>query len=272
MVDGADATAAGNGGGPGGTRSLTIVVLVKQVPDMNAVKIDRATGKPVLGGQNVVSSYDAYAIEEALRLKERHGGEVVVVAAGPPSVKDAITRALAMGADRGILLDVPHVNDLDTLAVAGLIAEPLRGIAFDLVLVGQTSDDYETGQVGPQLAELLDLPLVSSVMGLAVDGDRLTLQRDMEDGRQTVETALPALLLAITGLNEPRLPSLKGIMAAKRKPLDRITPTAEARTGRTTWGEPYVPERGVTGTILQDVPAAEAAKQLVAWLREQKLI
>lgn len=267
MVGGADAVAGGQTGRP-----LTIVVLVKQVPDMNAVKIDRATGKPVLGGQSIVSSYDAYAIEEALRLKERHGGEVVAVAAGPPTVKDALTRAMALGADRAIQIDVPGINDLDTLAVAGLLADQVRALAPDLVLVGQTSDDYETGQIGPQLAELLDLPLVSSVMGVAVEGERLTLRRDVEDGQQTVETNLPALLLAITGLNDPRLPSLKGIMAAKRKPLERVAPQSAPAGGRTVWGEPYVPERGVTGTILQDVSAAEAAKQLVAWLREQKLI
>ncbi|MDP9365695.1 MAG: electron transfer flavoprotein subunit beta/FixA family protein [Chloroflexota bacterium] len=251
---------------------MNVVVLVKQVPDMNAVKIDRASGKPVLSGQQVVSSYDAYAIEEALRLKERFGGEVTVVAAGPPSVKDAITRALAMGADRGLQIDVSNANDLDTLAVARLLADRVRGLNPDLVLVGQTSDDYETGQVGPQLAELLDLPLVSSVMGLAVEGDRLTLRRDVEDGQQTVETTMPAVLMAITGLNEPRLPSLKGIMAAKRKPLERVEASPEPPGERIAWGEPYVPERGVTGMIVQDVPAAEAAKQLVGWLREQKLI
>ena len=255
-----------------GARPLHVVVLVKQVPDMNAVKIDRATGKPVLSGQNVVSSYDAYAIEEALRLKERFGGEVVVVSAGPPTVKDAITRALAMGADRGLQIDVPNVNDLDTLAVAELLAEPLRGMTYDLILVGQTSDDYETGHLGPQLAELLDLPLVSSVMGLEVEGERLILRRDMEDGQQTVETRMPAVLMAITGLNEPRYPSLKGIMAAKRKPLDRVEASPKPADNRIAWGEPFVPERGVTGTIVQDVPPAEAAKQLVAWLQEQKLI
>ncbi len=260
------------GDGGGGARALTVVVLVKQVPDMGAVKIDRATGKPILGGQSVVSSYDAYAIEEALRLTERFGGEVVVVSAGPPGAKDVITRALAMGADRGILVELPNPNDLDTLAIARLLAEQIRGLGYDLILVGQTSDDYETGQVGPQLAELLDLPVVSSVMGLEVDGERLTLRRDMEDGQQTVETTMPALLMAITGLNEPRLPSLKGIMAAKRKPLDRVPATPEPADERIAWGEPFVPERTLTGTIVQDAPPAEAAKQLVAWLREQKLI
>lgn len=251
---------------------MNIVVLVKQVPDMAAVRIDRASGRPVFSGQQVVSSYDAYAIEEALRLKEQHGGEIVVVCAGPAGAKDVITRALAMGADQGIRVDVANPNELDTLALATTLAETVRGLNADLILVGQTSDDYETGHIGPQLAELLDLPLVSSVMGLEVAGDRLMLHRDMEDGHQTVETTMPAVLLAITGLNEPRLPSLKGIMAAKRKPVDEVGATGDGAADRLSWGEPYVPERTQQGIVLQDTPPADAAKQLVEWLKEKKLV
>ena len=251
---------------------LNVAVLIKQVPDMNAVKIDRATGKPVFGGQLTISSYDEYAVEEALRLKETHGGEVTVIAAGPPSAKDALTRALAMGADRAVLIDAPNVNQLDTLAVAGVLAGRLRGQGFDLILAGQTADDNETGQVGPQLAELLDVPLISNVIGLEIEGERLVVQRDTEDGQQTVETGMPAVLLASTGLNTPRYPSLKGIMAAKRKPLETVAPDGETGDARITWGEPFVPERTTAGVVLQDVPPADAARQLVTWLKEQKLI
>ena len=257
---------------PAAARPLTIAVLIKQVPDMNAVKIDRASGKPIMSGQQVVSSYDSYAIEEALLLNERLGGEVVVISAGPATVKDVIARALAMGADRGVQIDVPAIGDLDTLAVAQVLAGAVKELDADLILVGQTSDDTETGQIGPQLAELLDLPLVSSVMGVDLNGDRVTVRRDIEDGQQTVETRLPAVLMAITGLNEPRYPSLKGIMAAKRKPVERITPSEEPASSGATWGEPTVPERTVSGTILNGVPSDDAAKQLVGWLQEQKII
>jgi electron transfer flavoprotein beta subunit len=252
--------------------AYSIVVLIKQVPDMNAVKIDRSSGKPILSGQNVISSFDEYAVEEALRLKEQHGGEVTVLAAGPASVKDAISRALAMGADRGILVQVAEPNALDTLAVADLLAGQLRESAFDIVLVGQNSDDYTTGHVGPQLAELLGLPQVSSVTRVEADRNRLTLHRDTEDGKQVVEVSTPVLLMAMTGLNQPRYPSLKGIMAAKKKPLDQVDAVAGEPADLIRWGEPFVPERTVTGTILQDVPPADAARQLVGWLREQKLI
>jgi len=254
--------------GPG---PLTIVVLIKHVPDVNAVKIDRATGAPILSGQYVVSSYDTHAVEAALQLRDQFGGEVIAVSAGPPTVKDAITRALAMGADRGIQVALPADTAIDSLATARALADAVRETGFDLILAGQTADDNETGQVGPQVAELLDLPLGSSVIGLEVEGNRLVVTRDMEDGHQSVESVLPAVLLTSSGLNQPRYPSLKGIMAAKKKPVEQVT----ADTGvasNISWSAPYVPERTVSGVIVQDVPAAEAASQLVAWLREQKVI
>jgi electron transfer flavoprotein beta subunit len=250
---------------------LNIIVLIKQVPDMNAVRIEKGTGRPVLSDQRVISSYDEYAIEEALLLTEAHGGEVTVISTGPPSARDALTRALAMGADRGVLVLLPNVQELDTLAVAMVLAGQIEKLSYDLVLVGQNSDDYESGQVGPQVAELLNLPMVSSVMSLEVEGDRLVLKRDVEDGSQTVEAPMPALLMAITGLNEPRYPSLKGIMAAKKKPLDIVEPDA-TEPPRLSWSDPEAPERSMGGILVQDVPAEDAAQRLVAWLKEQKLI
>jgi len=252
--------------------SYTIVVLVKQVPDMNGVRIDKRTGQLQLSGQNVISSYDEYAIEEALRIKEQHGGEVVVMAAGPPSVKDAVTRALAMGADRGVIVAIDGANDLDTLGLAEVLAGQIGGIGYDIVLTGQTSDDLATGHVGPQVAELLGIPQIGSITHVEAAGETLTVTRDTEDGRQTIEVDTPVLLMAQAGLNEPRYPSLKGIMAAKKKPVDNVPAVAPVRDQLISWGEPFVPERGTAGVLLQDVPAPEAAQQLAAWLREQKLI
>jgi electron transfer flavoprotein beta subunit len=252
--------------------AYTIVVLLKQVPDMNAVRVDRASGKPILSGQNVISSFDENALEEALRLKEQHGGEVVALTVGPPSVKDTISRALAMGADRGVIVPLDDVNGLDSLAIAELIAEQVQTIEFDIILTGQYSDDQATGQVGSQVAELLGIPQVGSITRVEANGEMLTVGRDTEDGRQSIEVATPVLLMAQVGLNEPRYPSLKGIMAAKKKPVEQAPPESIDRKDRLSWGEPFVPERGTTGKILQDVPATDAARELVAWLREQKLI
>jgi electron transfer flavoprotein beta subunit len=250
---------------------LTIAVLVKQVPDMNATRVDRLTGKVVPGAQPRVSSYDEYAIEAALRLTEEAGGEVVIITAGPAGARDAITRGLTMGADRGIHLEVADVNATDTLGMARLLADAARPLGCDLLLAGQTADDFEAGQVGAQVAALLDLPLVSNVVSIEREGSCLLVRRDMEDGYQTVRVTLPALLLSSTGLPQPRIPSLKGIMGARKKSIEAIAATLPAER-RLTWDEPYVPEKSAAGQIVQDVPAAEAAQLLVAWLREQKLL
>jgi electron transfer flavoprotein beta subunit len=250
---------------------LTIAVLTKQVPDMNAVRIDRTTNKIALSPQLRISSYDEYALEAALRLKEAFGGEVIAVAAGPSSVRDVISRALAMGADRGIHIEVANLSELDSLATAAALADAVRPLACDLVLAGQTSDDAETGQVGAQVAALLDMPFISNIVALQLDDSGVLARRDMEDGYQTVRAPLPVVLLASTGLDEPRLPSLKGIMGAKKKAVDTVSASLPAES-RLRWDEPFVPAKSIAGTIVQDVPSAEAVAQLVAWLREQKLL
>ena len=143
---------------------LTIAVLIKQVPDMNAARVDRATGRVVPGPQLGISSYDRYGIEAALRLKEAWGGEVIAVTAGPAAARDVISRALAMGADRGIHVQVSDVNATDSLGIARVLAEAIRPLGCHLVIAGQASDDFEVGQVGAQVAELLGMPVISNVV------------------------------------------------------------------------------------------------------------
>lgn len=250
--------------------SYRIAVLIKQVPDLNTMRIDSATGKPVFGGQMVISSYDDHAIEAAILLKEAQGAEVTVISAGPAGAKDAVSRALAMGADKGVLLETA-ANELDTRQLARVLAEQLSAGEWDLILTGQNSDDVGTGQVGPQVAEYLGLPSVSSVIGLEANGSTIRLVRDTEDGKQRVSVDTPVLVMASSGLNEPRYPSLKGIMAAKKKPLEIISVQATKQQD-IEWGEPFREERAATGIILTDVPAGEAAAQLAAWLKEKKLV
>src|ERR671910_19614 len=143
---------------------LTIAVLIKQVPDMNAIRIDRATHRIVPSPQQVMSSYDEYAVEAALRLKESFGGEVIAVAAGPAQVRDVITRALAMGADRGIHLEMEDVNATDTLGMATILSEALRPIRCSIVIAGQTSDDLEAGQGGGEGAAPVEVPGISHLV------------------------------------------------------------------------------------------------------------
>jgi len=248
----------------------SIVVLIKQAPDMNAVRVNKSNGELQFSGQMVISSFDNYAIEEALRLKEAHGGEVTVVSAGVPSAKDALTRALAMGADKAILVTVLHPESLDSLALARILADVIEPLLPDIVFTGQMSDDFGSGEVGPQIAEFLGLPQISSVTKVEASGSTLNILRDTEDGKQAVEVQTPVLIIAMTGLNEPRYPSLKGIMAAKKKPLETVAATNVPAT-LASWSAPFAQERPTGGIIVRDVPPADAAKQLVAWLRENNL-
>jgi electron transfer flavoprotein beta subunit len=252
--------------------AFSMVVLIKQVPDMNAVRVDKSSGKPLLGDQLVLGAADAIAVEAAIRLKEAHGGEVTVVCAGPASAKDALQRTLAMGGDKAMLIPVEHPNRIDTLGMANILADMLRGMTFDILLSGQNSDDYESGQVPAQVAELLGLPQVSWVTKLDATADGLAMERDTEDGKQQVLASTPVVIMAADGLNEPRYPSLKGIMAAKKKPLETVDVASHPANSGISWSEPAAAQKSLAGIIVQDKPAAEAAAELVSWLKMKNLV
>jgi electron transfer flavoprotein beta subunit len=249
---------------------MTIVVLVKQVPDMNAVRVDPATGKARLSGK-AMNSYDAFSVQHALTLKDKLGGEVVAVTAGPAAAKDALTRALAMGADRGVHVELDDQDARDSLDMANVLAEAVRPLDPSVVLVGQLSDDLDTGQIGPQLAELLDMPHVSSVMAVDVADGSVTLQRDTEGGYQKAIAPLPVVVVVGSSTEEPIYPSIKGMMAAKKKPVDKVA-AAPKQEGRLSWTEPTAPQREAEGILVQGESAQDAAAKLVAWMKENKLI
>lgn len=250
---------------------MSIVVLVKQVPDMNAVKVDAATGTARTSGK-AMNSFDAYAIEHALKLKQGLGGEVVAVTAGPAAAKDALTRALAMGADRGVHVEMDDQEHRDSLDMARVLAEAVKPLDASVVLLGQQSDDVESGQVGPQLAELLGMPHVSSVMTVSAEGDTISIQRDTEQGYQQVSVATPVVVIAGSSTEERIYPSIKGMMAAKRKPVEKIAAPAADGATRLSWTEPKAPQREAQGIIVQGESGQDAAKRLVAWMQENKLI
>lgn len=250
---------------------MKILVPVKQVPDPNAIRFD-ASGTFASSTPRVVNEYDQYAIEEAIRLKESGAAtEVVVMTVGPASARDAVNRGLAMGADRGLLV-VASDTDLEAADVASIISAEARDGGYDLVLVGQETSDGGSGVVGPQVAAKLGVPIVSNVVSLEVGDGKLSLGREVEDGRVTVESPLPVVVCALTGLNDPRSPSLKGIMAARKKPVQE-TPIASYETNSTdvSWGKLYAEERVVEGTIIE-TDAESAARQVVELLREKKLV
>ncbi|MFQ6045122.1 MAG: electron transfer flavoprotein subunit beta/FixA family protein, partial [Gemmatimonadales bacterium] len=199
-----------------------ICVCVKRTPDTESrIKIG-ADGKSIdqSGVKFVLNPYDEYAVEEALRLKEASGsGEVVVLGVGPEQSQEVMRTALAMGADRGVLLKTDNLPP-DPLPIAHAIADEIRDGGFDLVLCGKMAiDDYHHA-VGTMVGELLGVPAVSAVSRLEIAGGRATAEREIEGGVEVVEFALPAVVTADKGLNEPRYPALRGIMMAKKKPLD----------------------------------------------------
>jgi electron transfer flavoprotein beta subunit len=201
---------------------MKIAVCIKRVPDSETrVKIG-ADGKSLdeAGVKFVMNPYDEFAVEEALRRKEKAGtGEVVVLCLGPATAQETIRTALAMGADRGILLQADKIP-ADSFAIAQLIAAELKSTSWDLILFGRMAIDDYNHQVGTLVAELLGLPSVSAVSHLDIDGTNGVAEREIEGGIECVEFPLPAVITADKGLNEPRYPALKGIMAAKKKPLD----------------------------------------------------
>jgi electron transfer flavoprotein beta subunit len=201
---------------------MKIAVCIKRVPDTEARIKVAAGGRAIdeTGVKFVLNPYDEYAVEEGLQRREAAGGgELVVVSLGSDTAQETIRTALAMGADRGVLLKTDS-RSLDPLSVARLLANEMREGGFDLVLFGKLAVDDYSHAVGPMVAELLGLPCVTAVAALELQDRRGTAEREIEGGVEVVEFELPAVLTVDKGLNEPRYPALKGIMAAKKKPLE----------------------------------------------------
>jgi len=217
---------------------------------------------------------DAYALEEALRLREKHGGEVVVVSAGPARVTQVLREALARGADRAIHVDGEHLATADGFAAAGALAAALKDEQIDLVLTGLQSDDQGFAQVGVVLAEALGMSHSSIIMEVLVDpstgsgqGGQLRVKRELEGGWfQWIAMPLPAVLTIQSGINQLRYATLKGIMAAKKKEI-RVVPAPAAAVARQRIASIYLPEKSKQTRMITGSPA-EAAKELVRVLRE----
>lgn len=184
---------------------MNIVVCVKQVPDTTAVKIDPKTGTLIRDGvPSIINPEDKHALEGALRIKEATGAKVTVVSMGLPMAKAALREALCMGADEAILLTDRALGGADTLATSKAIAGVIKKLDFDIVFAGRQAIDGDTAQVGPEIAEHLDIPQVTYVQDVKVEGETLIVNRALEDGHQVVEVKTPCLLTAIEELNSPR--------------------------------------------------------------------
>ena len=262
---------------------MKIVVTVKLVPDTNADKrIDPATKRLVRSGvETVLNAFDEYAIEAALQLKEKVGGDstVTIVTMAPDSGKEVVRKALAMGADDAILLSDAGFGGSDVLGTAYALAQAIKKHGFDLVLSGTQSTDAITGDVPGTLAEFLGVPGITYVRKLELDGTTIKAERETDSGYTKVSAPLPALVSVAKGINEPRYPSLKGILGAKKKPI-AIQTVANLGLERTVGGDgaktevvalAAPPVRG-KGKVVEAADAADGARIIIEFLREKKLI
>jgi len=244
---------------------MKLVVCINHVPDTAAKITIESGGKNIdkTGITFILNPYDEYAIEECLRLKEKNTGEVIAISLGGDSHKETLRKALAMGVDKAVLLkdDSPR----DSFAVARALAEYLKEISADVIFFGKQSIDSDDAAVGTMVAEMLGLPSVSVVVKLEISDGKATAEREIEGGKEKVQTTLPAVFTAQKGLNEPRYPSLKGIMSAKSKPIEEKTPSpAQVKAEVLAMRKPPSKNAGkIVGTDVSAVP------ELVRLLHEE---
>ncbi len=245
---------------------MKIVVCVKRVPDTETRIRIGSTGESIdaSGVKFVLSPYDEFALEAALRTREAAGdGEVVTISLGDESAQETLRSTLAMGADRAVLLEGKAA--MDGLATAKALITAVDGEAADLVLLGIRAADHDQQQVGPMLGTLLRRPCITGVRDFTVEGARVVAVREVDGGTETVEAPLPAVLTITKGAFEPRYASLKGIMAAKRKPLDRVA--VDVPDSRLAVASLELPPSRSAGRIVGEGP--EAVPELVRLLRDE---
>jgi electron transfer flavoprotein beta subunit len=266
---------------------LDMIVCIKQVPDWEApadtFKID-AEQKKVIPPPNIdprISLFDEHAIEAALQIREQHGGKVTILSLGPDFAQRAVKQAVAMGADEGILLKDPAFEDSDTYATAYILAEAIKKIgAFDVILCGRQAADWDVGQVGLGIAELLGIPCVSLAQKIDIADGKAMVERLVEGGFDVMEVGLPALITVSNEINKPRYPTLRGIMAAGKKQIPTwdvatlgIDPT---RTGPQAAHAKvlklYVPVHEAHCEFVEGDTDEEKGEKLALRLREAKLI
>jgi electron transfer flavoprotein beta subunit len=260
---------------------MKIIVCIKQVPDTNQMRFDKETYSLIRDGVPfIINPFDENAIEAGLQLKEQHGGEVIVLSMGVPQVTESLRHAIAMGADSAILLSDRRFALADTLATSYTLATAIRKIGdYDLLLFGKQSIDSDTAQVGPSVAELLNLPQITCARKILIDNSKIVAERILEGYCEVVEASLPVVLTVARETNKPRHPSLKGVLKAKKVEIPVWTPedvdADPARIGKN--GSATV----VTGTFTPSLRGEnqqitgtpeEIAETLFARLRQQNVI
>ncbi|MCK5548473.1 MAG: electron transfer flavoprotein subunit beta/FixA family protein [Thermoplasmata archaeon] len=256
---------------------MNIIVCVKHVPD-TAAKVEMDSESKSIDRTDlahVLNPYDEYAVEEALKLKEKSGGEVVLITMGPKRADEALRTGLAMGADKGVHICDDRLAGSDALVTARVLSAAIKTMTYDIILCGKLSVDANNCQVGQMVAELLDIPHVSIITKLEVQDGKAVAHREVEGGKEVIETQLPALFTAEKDLNKPRYPSLPGIMKAKQKEvklLDMDAIQVDQKVGTEGSLEKLVdvslPPKREAGRIIEGEPG-EAVNKLVSALRDE---
>jgi len=262
---------------------MKIIVCIKQVPEVSEVRINPETNTLIREGvPSIINPFDTYAIEEGVRLREKFGGTVVVLTMGPPQAEKALREAVEVGADEMVLLSDRALAGSDTLATSFALSRAIRKIGdYDLILCGKQAMDGDTGQVGPGIAEFLDLPLITYVKKIEEiePGKRIRVQAMTDTGYDVLEAPLPAVLTVVKEINEPRLPTLRTKMKARKQPATVWTAEdVEAPKERIGLdGSPtrvwkiFTPPPRSGGEILEGAPS-EVADQLFQRLRERNIV
>ena len=261
---------------------MNIIVCLKQVPGTTEVKIDTQTNTLIRQGiKAIINPFDSFALEEAVRLKERHGGKVTAISMGPPQAADMLRDAIAVGADEAILLSDMAFAGSDTLATAAALGKAVEKIKnYDLIICGRQTLDGDTGQVAPELAENLGIPFIAYVSKIEeIAGGKISVQRMVEDGYETIEATLPAVITVLKEINIPRMPSLRGLSKSKTAQIPVWTAndiSVEKETigqaGSGTWVvKVFYPQRIQHAEMFKGEPEIQV-KALIEKLREVKLI
>lgn len=259
---------------------MNIVVCIKQVPDTTEVKLDPNTGTLIRDGvPSIINPDDKAGLEEAIKLKEEMGAHVTVITMGPPQADMALKEALAMGADRGILLTDRAFAGADTWATSSALAGALKNIDFDIIIAGRQAIDGDTAQVGPQIAEKLDIPQVTYVQDFKIEGKDIIVQRQLEDGYELIKVSTPVLLTAVKELNTPRYMSVDKIVKAYKHDvkvwtiddLDVNKEEVGLKASPTKVFRSFTPEPRGKGEILEG-KADEIASKIIIGLKQKHII
>jgi electron transfer flavoprotein beta subunit len=256
---------------------MNIIVLLKQTFDTEE-KIVIQDGQIVEDGpEYVINPYDEYAVEEAVKLKETQSAQVTVVTLGPPRVESALRTALAMGADKAILIEDDESLNLDEHCISKVLSAAIKDREYDLILTGSMSVDNGASQVAVRVAEELNLAHVATAVELTIDSDKVTVVKDVEGNSEVIEASLPLLVTAQQGLNEPRYPSLPGIMKAKKKPIERLSIddlelNLEESAAKTVILDQFLPPKKEAGKVLSGELSGQAQELVQLLHQEAKVI